>query len=306
MSFLFAFVATALGLFLLVPTFFAGLRLIGVYVIVPERTARVYVLFGNVVTTLSEPGIHFLWAKMGVRALIINWLGTCHVVDLSLRQEYLRSQAVNSEEGAPLGIGVWYEMVVSDPVAYLFRNADPQGSLRANVGNATVRCLSNMRLAEMLENRHTMSHSVRRDVSEKSNEWGYGIGSVYVRKVHFRDAGMIRQIEEKVVNRLRQVTSAIMQDGTNRVNIIASTADREAAVEVAKARTLPLAIIGKALASIMQEPEVAEAMFSIMETQNLLQGEGRVIMVPPHSGSTLTSLLAFNETNRTVAAKPVQ
>jgi regulator of protease activity HflC (stomatin/prohibitin superfamily) len=306
MNFLVAFVATVIGLFLLVPTFFASLRLIGVYVIVPERTARVYVLFGNVVTTLSEPGIHFLWAKMGIRALIVNWLGTCHVVDLSLRQEYLRSQAVNSEEGAPMGIGVWYEMVVSDPVAFLFRNADPQGSLRANVGNATVRCLSNMRLAEMLENRHTMSHSVRRDVSEKSNEWGYGIGSVYVRKVHFRDAGMIRQIEEKVVNRLRQVTSAIMQDGTNRVNIIASTADREAAVEVAKARALPLAIIGKALASIMQEPEVAEAMFSIMETQNLLQGEGRVIMVPPNSGSTLTSLLAFNETNRTLAAKPVQ
>jgi regulator of protease activity HflC (stomatin/prohibitin superfamily) len=305
MTFLVTFGVTVACLFLLVPTFFAWLRLIGVYVIVPERTARVYVLFGNVVTTLNEPGIHFLWAKMGIRALIINWLGKCHVVDLSLRQEYLRSQAVNSEEGAPMGIGVWYEMVVSDPVAYLFRNADPQGSLRANVGNATVRCLSNMRLAEMLENRHTMSHSVRRDVSEKSSEWGYGIGSVYVRKVHFRDVGMIRQIEEKVVNRLRQVTSAIMQDGTNRVNIIASTADREAAVEVAKARALPLAIIGKALASIMQEPEVAEAMFSIMETQNLLQGEGRVIMVPPNSGGMLTSLLAFNETNRTIAKPPV-
>ena len=37
--------------------------------------------------------------------------------------------------------------------------------------------------------------------------------------------GMIRQIEEKVVNRLRQVTSAIRQDGANRVNIIASTAE---------------------------------------------------------------------------------
>jgi hypothetical protein len=33
--------------------------------------------------------------------------------------------------------------------------------------------------------------------------------------VHFRDVGMIKQIEEKVVNRLRQVTAAIKQDGTN-------------------------------------------------------------------------------------------
>ncbi len=30
------------------------------------------------------------------------------------------------------------------------------------------------------------------------------VGSVYIRKVHFRDVGMIQQIEQKVVNRLRR------------------------------------------------------------------------------------------------------
>ena len=49
---------------------------------------------------------------------------------MRLDQEYLRSQPVNSEEGAPMGIGIWYEMFISDPVAYLFKNADPRGSLR--------------------------------------------------------------------------------------------------------------------------------------------------------------------------------
>ena len=154
---------------------------------------------------------------------------------MRLDQEYLRSQPVNSEEGAPMGIGIWYEMYISDPVAYLFKNTDPRGSLRANVSNATVRCLSNMPLADMLENRHAMSQTVRDEVSAKSHEWGYQLGSVYIRKVHFRDAGMIRQIEEKVVNRLRQVTSAIRQDGANQVSIITSTAERQAAVEFAKA-----------------------------------------------------------------------
>jgi len=65
---------------------------------------------------------------------------------MRLDQTYLRSQPVNSEEGAPMGIGIWYEMFVSDPVAYLFKNADPRGSLEANVSNATVRSLSNMPL----------------------------------------------------------------------------------------------------------------------------------------------------------------
>ena len=83
-----------------------------------------------------------------------------------------------------------------------------------------------MPLADMLETRHTMSQTVRAEVSDKSHEWGYQLGSVYIRKVHFRDVGMIRQIEEKVVNRLRQVTSAIRQDGANQVSIITSTAER--------------------------------------------------------------------------------
>jgi hypothetical protein len=42
-------------------------------------------------------------------------------------------------------------------------------------------------------------------------------------------ARWIRQIESKVVNRLRQVTSAIKQDGANQVNNIRSTAERTAA-----------------------------------------------------------------------------
>src|SRR5207248_3173435 len=83
----------------------------------------------------------------------------CHVLDLRIDQEYRRSEPVNSEEGAPMGIGIWYEMWISDPIAYLFKNTDPRGSLRANVSNATVRCLSNMPLAEMLETRHTMSQN---------------------------------------------------------------------------------------------------------------------------------------------------
>ena len=51
-----------------------------------------------------------------------------------------------------------------------------------------------------------MSQTVREEVSPKSHEWGYQLGSVYIRKVHFRDPEMIKQIESKVVNRLRQVT----------------------------------------------------------------------------------------------------
>jgi len=221
------------------------------------------------------------------------------VLDLRLDQEYLRSQPVNSEEGAPMGIGIWYEMWIGDPVSYLFKNTDPRGSLRANVSNATVRCLSNMKLAEMLETRHTMSQSVRAEVTGKSQAWGYQLGSVYIRKVHFRDAGMIHQIEEKVVNRLRQVTSAIKQAGANQVSVITSSAEREAAIEFAKAAAIRPATLGQALQEIARESAVSQALFDVLETQRILAGGARFTLLPSGSRSRiLADLLAVQNAGK--------
>jgi regulator of protease activity HflC (stomatin/prohibitin superfamily) len=283
-----------LGMMIGIPILFGLLRLLGLFTTIDECRCHVYVLFGNVVGIIKEPGLHFLPFAIGPSAFLIHWLGKRYVVDLRLDQEYLRSQPVNSEEGAPMGIGIWYEMFVSDPVAYLFKNADPRGSLRANVSNTTVRCLSNLRLGDMLENRHAMSRTVRGEVSPKSQEWGYSLGSIYIRKVHFRDAGMIRQIEEKVVNRLRQVTSAIQQDGANQVSIIRSTAERQAAVEFARATALRAEIVGTALEKILVDADVAKALFEMLETQRLLESNGKVTLLPPR-GAGLAQLLATAE-----------
>jgi regulator of protease activity HflC (stomatin/prohibitin superfamily) len=292
-SFVVTMIATAVAASIGVPLTLGLARAFGLYTTVDERRAKVYVLFGKVKGVLTEPGLHWLWLKLGPSALIVNFFGKCHEIDLRLDQEYLRSQPVNSEEGAPMGIGIWYEMFVSDPTSFLFKNADPKGSLRANVSNAAVRCLSNMRLADMLETRHAMSQAVRAEVSPKSTEWGYQLGSVYIRKVHFRDAQMIHQIEEKVVNRLRQVTSAIKQDGTNQVNIIKSTADRQAAIEFARAAAQRPMIVGQALQKISADGDVMEAMYALLEYQRLLGSEARVTLLPSGAkGELLAPLLA--------------
>ncbi|MFZ6030521.1 MAG: SPFH domain-containing protein [Chloroflexota bacterium] len=290
------FVAAAMGTFVamwfVMPLFLFFLRVAGFYTIVNEGTCQVFILFGKVAGILDEPGLHILPFRLGPSAFLVNWLGKREVLDMRLDQQYLRSTPVNSEEGAPMGVGIWYEMYISDPVAYLFKNADPRGSLAANVSNAVVRSLSNLPLEKMLVNRHSMSHMVREEVTPRSHEWGYKLGSVYIRKVHFRDTGMIQQIEAKVVNRLRQVTSAIKQDGANQVNIITSTAERQAAIEFAKAAALRPRIIGAALQTIIStDKEVASAMFEILETQKLLEGKGQITLVPLKS-ELLTQFLA--------------
>lgn len=288
-------IITFFGLLIGVPIFMGFVRLFGIYTIVHERQAHVFMLFGKVLKVIDEPGLYILPLELGPRAFILNFLGTTHVVDLRLDQEYLRSLPVNSEEGAPMGVGVWYEMFVSDPVAYLYKNTDPRGSLRANVSNATVRSLSNMELDNLLQDRHIMSKMVRDEVSPLSHEWGYKLGSVYIRKVHFRDHNMIRQIEEKVVNRLKQVTSAIRQDGVNQVSIITSNAERKAATEFARAAAMRPYIVGMALQEISKDPEVANAMFEILENKKMLEGEVDVTLIPQGGrGDLMTQLLASN------------
>ena len=284
------FIVSLVAVTIFIPIVFGILRFLGVYVIVRERQALVYVLFGNVVGTITEPGIHFLWKDLGIRALFVNWIGRKYVVDLRLDQEYLRSQPVNSEEGAPMGVGIWYEMYINDPFGYIFKNTDPRGSLAANVGNSTVRSLSNLPLERMMVDRHSMSQTVHAEVSAKSTEWGYKLGSCYVRKVHFRDTEMIRQIESKVVNRLRQVTSAIKQDGANQVNIIRSTADRTAALDFGKAAAIRPKIVGEALQEISRDQDVSISMFEILETTRI-QNAGIPIELIPEDSEFLAELL---------------
>jgi regulator of protease activity HflC (stomatin/prohibitin superfamily) len=285
-------------LLITVPLFFIGVpvllwlaRVFCFYVIVQERQCVVFELFGKVRGVITEPGLSSPWAYMGPFAMLVPLFGKRRFVDLRLGQTYLRSQPVNSEEGAPMGIGVWYEMWVSDPLAYVYKNTDPHGSLLANVSNATVRCLSNMKLERMLEDRHTMSRTVRHEVSPQSNDWGYVVGSVYIRKVHFRDPGMVRQIEQKVVNRLRQVTGAIQQEGNNRVSVIHSTAEREAAIEFARAAATRPKIVGEAISRIARYPEILSALFELLETQQLMAAEPAVTFIPKQS-QLLAELMA--------------
>lgn len=287
------------GLLIGLPILLGILKYLCWFTTVNECRCKVFVLFGKVIGVIDEPGLHITPFSIGPGVLLVPFFGKVHTLDLRLDQRYLRSRAVNSEEGTPVGIGVWYEMRVSNPVAYLFENTDPEGSLMANVTNTTVRSLSNMPLDSMLQNRHHMSREVRTEVSPKSESWGYSLGSVYIRKVHFRDAAMIHQIEQKVINRLRQVTSAIRQAGDNQVDIIKSKAEREASIEFAKAQAVRPRLVGEALREIGQDREVIETLFAVLETQEIVAGGSEIILMPTGAG-----ILPALEAERDVARTP--
>lgn len=276
-----------------VATFFAtGIlivlgRIFQLWRVLPERTVVVYTFFGKVVGQVDEPGLFFPLVHFGPKALLFPLFGKAYTVRTVIHQAYLRNQLVNSEEGAPMGVGIWFEMFVHDPKAYLFQNSDPIGSLKANVATAVVKQLSNLRLEVLLENRDALSRKVREEVSPTSSQWGFSLGSTYIRKVAFRDKGMIAEIQRKVVNRLRQVTAAMRQAGENEVAIIHSEADRKASQRLGQAQAVRPQVVGRALAEIQRVPEVANALFTLLDIQATLKSPGRIILASGESTGLL-------------------
>ncbi len=179
-----------------------------------------------------------------------------------------------------MGVGIWFEGFVNDPEAFLFQNSDPLGSLKANVSTAVVKQLSNLKLDVLLENRDALSMRVREEVSPTSAKWGFAMGSTYIRKVAFRDSGMIIEIQRKVVNRLRQVTAAMKQAGDNEVALIQSSADMQAAQRIGESQAVRPLVVGKALAEIQRDSEVAEALFKLLDIQATLRSPGKTIITP--------------------------
>jgi len=289
-----------------IPLALAIAQAFGIYTVVKERQAHVYTLFGKVIGTLDEPGLRFPIATFGAGALLVPFFGKRNVVNTALRQYYLRGQMVNSEEGTPMGVGIWYEMEVNDPVAYLFINTNPEGSLQANVASSTISTLSNLEMDKMLEDRHSLSRTVRQTVSPLSEKWGYRLGSVYIRKVYFTDQQMVQNITDKVVKRLVQVTSAMKQDGENRVGLIRSETAKKVSQKMAEANSMRPAVVGSVLNEIAREdPEILEAVLDVMEVDKLLASGASVNIIPTGS-NVLLNLDSKGGQTRPITARLAQ
>lgn len=78
--------------------------------------------------------------------------------------------------------------------------------------------------------------------------------------------------------------------GANRVNVIRSAAEREAAIEFAKAAATRPQIVGKALAQIAQTPGIVAALFEVLEAQNMLANPELSVNVVPAGAPLLYTL----------------
>jgi DUF917 family protein len=101
---------------------------------------------------------------------------------------------------------------------------------------------------------------------------------------------MVKNITEKVVKRLVQVTSAMKQDGENRVGLIRSETANKVSQKMAEASATRPDVVGRALNEIAsQDNEILEAVLNVMETEQLLKSEAPIELIPP-DGNILLQL----------------
>ena len=104
---------------------------------------------------------------------------------------------------------------------------------------------------------------------------------------------MIKQIEEKVVNRLAAGDFRDQAGGRQPGERDHQFGGARGALEFAKAAAIRPGTLGQALQEIAQEAAVSNALFDVLETQKLTQGDAQLVMVSSGGQARLlTELLA--------------
>jgi acyl-CoA reductase-like NAD-dependent aldehyde dehydrogenase len=101
---------------------------------------------------------------------------------------------------------------------------------------------------------------------------------------------MVENITDKVVKRLVQVTSAMKQDGENRVGLIKSETANKVSQKMAEASATRPAVVGRG-AERDRPPGSGDpqTVIEVMETERLLKS-GATVEVLPHGASMLVQV----------------
>ena len=82
------------------------------------------------------------------------------------------------------------------------------------------------------------------------------------------------------------------------MSVIASSAEREAAIEFARAAVIRPATLRRVFQDIAAVPEVNEGLFQILETQRIMASPSRLMLMPAgQQGRLLATLLASETTD---------
>jgi len=218
---------------------------------VKENEAVLVTRFGQLVATLTTPGLHF-WPSR-----IHPWFD---IIAVSLRRDFrlFRDVHINDARGTTVIIDLWVEFRVVDAARATFSVADWDRSLQNLVAHSATSILGNRDFNEILCDRNELGKLLQADIAAETERWGLAIEQVFINKVSLLPE-VSQQIFQTIAARLERAKADVEETGRLEVAELDAQTDVQLSGLVAEAKSqYPLAI-GRAIARLQKQPEVFEA-----------------------------------------------
>lgn len=233
------------------------------YKVFPNETLLV-LRFGKLANRVDDPGLHFL-VDHG-----LPWVRTVRV-SRRLQSLLLRDIEVHDVGGTELGVDVFVEYRITDPVKATFAIDDLTRALENVVSHGVITVLGVRQVGEILRDSGGLGDAIRRELEPETAPWGVVVHRVLLRQI--RPSLMANeQFLGEIAAKLEKVKARIEEEGRQAVALLHARTSAEVAVRVAQARGQYPRAVGTAYAAIRSDREVYEAYRELHELVLLRPG----------------------------------
>ncbi len=200
--------------------------------------------FGRLARRVDEPGLHVLIDGFA------PWTRTLRV-SRRIQATLLRDIEVHDVGGTELGVDVFVEFQVVDPVKATFAIENLSESVIKLVSHAVITVLGARTFDEILRDSGSLSEGVQAEIRSEAAAWGVEVRKVLLQQM--RPSSMAtEQILAEVAARLEKMKARIEEEGRQAVALLHARTAAEIAVRIAKARGQYPRAIGKAYAAMRE------------------------------------------------------
>lgn len=218
---------------------------------VEDEHAVLITRFGAHVETLRAPGAHLRVEKL------LPWVKT-HPVSLAKDFRVFTNVHVNDARGTTVLVDLWVELRVVDPAKALFAVEDWNHAIQSLITYAATAILNQRDFQGILHDRTELGEALLREVAPESERWGVSVDRAFLRNVSLLPE-VARHMFQTVGARIERAKALVEEQGHVAAARIEADAELKCAELIAQAKAqYPLAI-GRALASLREEPAVFDA-----------------------------------------------
>lgn len=218
---------------------------------VEDEEAVLITRFGKLDRTLKSPGL------LVFPSMLLPWMQARRV---SLQRDFREISGVhiNDARGTTVGVDLWVEFRIVDPVRATFQVADWDRAMQNLISHTASAVLGDREFKQILGDRTELGTSIKRLTESETARWGIAIERVFIRDVKLLPE-VSRLMLQTIAAQLERARADVDQAGRLAVaQLEADTSVRVAAL-IAEAKGQYPQAVGRAFEALKKQPAVLDA-----------------------------------------------